>query len=78
MGEHAFINPFSIAARESEQASENEVTAEGFFKNPDDPKHALGKTLRSREEDVNALALPPKAVKSNVESRVSPFDVLQQ
>ena len=38
LDEKAYINPFSIAARESDN-SEKEVTAEGFFKNPDDGKN---------------------------------------
>ena len=79
LDEQAFINPFSIAARDSDN-SEKEVTAEGFFKNPDDVNNQLANTstFMNKEEDVKNLAIPPKPINSNVEKRVSPFDVLQQ
>ena len=32
----------------------------------------------NKEEDVKNLAIPAKPINSNVEKRVSPFDVLQQ
>ena len=80
MDEQVYINPFSIAARESDHDSNNEVTAEGFFKNPDDPMHGMAATSKFRiEEDASALMLPANPIKSCVEEkRVSPFDVLQQ
>ena len=73
-----FINPFSIAARESDHDSNNEVTAEGFFKNPDDPVNIMAVTSQFNiNEDTSALTIPAKPIKSQQEEkRVSPFDVL--
>ena len=72
----AFINPFSIAAREMD-GNEKEFTAEGFFKNPDENPSALNhtSTFLMKDQDLEEQAAETKLI---YEKRVSPFDVLQQ
>ena len=71
-----FINPFSIASRhDSDNDSENEVTAEGFFKKPDDTKQS-----KQADEKTNEHGQRPVNRNSGANlaaaNQLSPFDVL--
>ena len=76
----AFINPFSIAARkDSDQNTEGEVTAEGFYKAPD----AIEMPKRDDTATSESLPLSPSLQRSKGLSsqpggaqQMSPFDVV--
>ena len=62
MEERSFINPFSIAScKDSDKNSQGEVTAEGFFKNPEDTvKSAVAQSAppgTSSRDDINGTVL---------------------
>ena len=57
--QQSFINPFSIACRkDSEENSQGEVTAEGFFKNPEE-------SPTRRREETSATVLSTSSPSRN-------------